>query len=283
MTAAKRRVIRPKLERTAPIRDFSMLFRGAGVPSPGDAFHDDAWHGDASHGDAFHDDASHGDASHDDVSHGNASRPDPTHDGGRSFNGRPGRVPLDVLDQSVKLGYSVIQEQIRQGRLVAQQMSRFSGDAHPTAGTDMNDLFRRMLHFSTDFGALLADLTETVMRTSRVNGNGRDAGAPPDPRAESDAAVGPNGPARLSVEIEARGRAKVLLDLGGAAASGGRLRVPGLYSLDGTGPPLTDVSVEPHSVRIRVPDDQPPGTYAGVIVDKETQEPKGTLSIRLYA
>ena len=52
-------------------------------------------------------------------------------------------------------------------------------------------------------------------------------------------------------------------------------------------PPLTDVAFEraPHGdlvrLRIRVPDTQPVGIYAGAVVDRDTGEPCGTVSVRL--
>ena len=37
----------------------------------------------------------------------------------------------------------------------------------------------------------------------------------------------------------------------------------------------------PATVRIRVPAEQPPGVYSGLIVDQETAAPAGTLSVRI--
>jgi hypothetical protein len=63
--------------------------------------------------------------------------------------------------------------------------------------------------------------------------------------------------------------------------------VQALRSIDGESPDIADVSVEPSDdagrviVQVRMSDDQPPGTYAGVIYDEASEHPCGTLSVRL--
>ena len=65
------------------------------------------------------------------------------------------------------------------------------------------------------------------------------------------------------------------------------LSVPGLVSLNGDPGLLTGVSIAPSGpgtkpvLNIRVPDGQAPGTYSGVVIDSQIQEPRGMLSIRI--
>jgi hypothetical protein len=37
------------------------------------------------------------------------------------------------------------------------------------------------------------------------------------------------------------------------------------------------------ALRVRVPDDQPPGVYNGIILDRSTGRPRGTVSLVLGA
>ena len=181
----------------------------------------------------------------------------------------------DAVAHGARLGYSVIQEQIREGRRVAQQLSQVSlgGDR---GGNDIGRLIQRMLNFSTDFGALLVEVTEAMLRTS----GGPDGRREHRPDGKTASHVHNGATTQLSVEIEGRGRSKVTLDLGAKAATGS-LAVPALYALDGESAPLTQISFEPHTLRVQIPDDQPAGTYTGVVVDPHTNEPRGTLSVEL--
>ena len=179
----------------------------------------------------------------------------------------------DTVAQGARLGYAVIQEQIRQGQLIAQQWTQ---GKRPGNGFDVSALLQRTMHLSTDLGALLFDVTSALTK----NGAGdprRAEGAPttsPGVGAQSLANV------RMSVEIEARGHTKVMLDLS-ASAIEGHLHVPALYSLAGDSPPLTRIAFEGLALRVQIPDEQPAGTYSGVVVDQRTNEPRGTLSVQL--
>lgn len=177
----------------------------------------------------------------------------------------------DVVAQGARLGYTVIQEQIRQGQLIAQQWTQAK---RPGNGFDVNQLLQRMMHLSTDLGALLLDITNVITRTGADNGGRTGA-------AVASSGAGTQGTsAHVSVEVEARGHAKVMLDLA-ANAVGASLHAPALYSLDGASPPLTLIVFEGLSLHVKIPDEQPAGTYSGVVVDRRTNEPKGTLSVQL--
>ncbi len=132
------------------------------------------------------------------------------------------------------------------------------------------------MHLSTDLGALLFDVTSAITRT----GAGEARRADGAPAAGAGAGAQGVANARLSVEIEARGHTKVMLDLA-ASAIEGHLHVPALYSLDGASAPLTHIVFDGLALRVQIPDEQPPGTYSGVVVDQRTNEPRGTLSVLL--
>jgi hypothetical protein len=179
----------------------------------------------------------------------------------------------DTVAQGARLGYAVIQEQLRQGQLIAQQWTQ---GKRPGNGFDVAALLQRTMHLSTDLGALLFDVTSAITRTG--NGDARRADSASAPSAGVAASGVAN--ARLSVEIETRGHTKVTLDLS-ASAIEGHLHVPALYSLDGESPPLTRIEFDGLALRIQIPEEQPSGTYSGVVVDRRTNEPRGTLSVLL--
>ena len=98
---------------------------------------------------------------------------------------------------------------------IAQQLSQVSlgGDR---GGNNIGRLIQRMLNFSTDFGALLVEVTEAMLRTS----GGPDGRREHRPDGKTASHVHNGASTQLSVEIEGRGRSKVTLDLGAKAATG---------------------------------------------------------------
>jgi hypothetical protein len=62
----------------------------------------------------------------------------------------------------------------------------------------------------------------------------------------------------------------------------------GLYSPDPAKPPIHGIEIHSDArrqakVRLRVPENQAPGVYSGVILDERTEEPCGTLILRVPA
>jgi hypothetical protein len=236
MPQKRKRITRPKPERSAPLRDFSTILREEGPPAS-----------------------------------------DTDKSGAADQNARNDTL-TDAVAQGARLGYSVIQEQLQQGRRVAQQWTQLARGGEGGPDNDITRLVQRVLHFSTDLGALLADLAEAAMRKQNGDGARGDAArAGKEPTADA----GKNGAGtQICIDIEAPGRSVVMLDLNENAVDA-RLAVPGLYALDGQSAPLTAISFEPQALQVKIPGDQPAGTYTGVVVDRATNQPRGTLSIRL--
>ena len=60
----------------------------------------------------------------------------------------------------------------------------------------------------------------------------------------------------------------------------------GLRAVDRTKPELSDIAIETDpagniKLRIRIPESSPPATYSGVIVNSDTGESRGTLTVRV--
>jgi hypothetical protein len=190
----------------------------------------------------------------------------------------PGGEWSDVVSRGVELGYRVLEEQVRQGQRVAEQMATQSYGPSAMA-RETQEIGERLLRSSADALALWFELLTSVFGRGDVFRS-----LAPDARR----AAGTTGlPAsRVSVEVASVRPARVTVDLQPGAA-GRRLVVHGLRAMDAAIPPLTDVAFDADpsgeivGVRVRVPDDLPPGVYAGVVLDRETGEPRGTLSVRI--
>ncbi len=212
-----------------------------------------------------------------------------------SVNGvQRGEPHDDPVSHGVRLGYRVVEENIRQGRRVAQQMNEHSsasgqGGQYGKDGNDIGELFGRILRYYTDLGALWSDLLNTLAANPEfVNNFLRLFSPPPSATANGKPTTMESAPASLavSVEIIANRPSQVTVDLR-PQAPGCVLATSGLYASDPTTPPLQDVQFASSlgsgvvALRIRIPEGQPPDVYTGVIVDKKTNLPQGTLSVRV--
>ncbi|HEY2255584.1 MAG TPA: hypothetical protein VGI11_08095 [Variovorax sp.] len=202
-------------------------------------------------------------------------------------------APPDGEDNSVahgvRLGYKVIEEQILQGQRLAQRLGKATaGFGAGTGSGEVNVLIERVLSLYKDVGKLCVDAVESVARNPALrSGFARAASsvATPAPGGRGPAAE-PAAGTRFAIEVASRRRAQVRLDLGLSPGSFVP-RVHALHAADPSMPALTTVSFdldpalpEP-MLRIEVPDAQPAATYTGVVVDSASNEPRGTVSVRL--
>jgi hypothetical protein len=189
-----------------------------------------------------------------------------------------------IASRAIEQGYQVIEEQIREGQRVAEQLRGYSTDLR-RVNNDVSRLIERSLRFYTDVGYLWFEFMESVLRNPALapkehdskpesaNGNGSGNGA--------HAAAGHD----VEFEISSGSPTSVVLDLKAPATPS--FAVPPLRSLDANKPPLTDIRFEHVSnrpvLRIRIPAGQPADTYSGVVVDTRTSQPQGTLCISVRA
>jgi hypothetical protein len=247
----RERLKRPELERTTPDRGWSGLFNG-GRPGPA------------------------------------AEQP----------AARSGPSLEDVVSRSVDLGYRVVNEYVRQGQKAARRLSEGSYGAE-TWTTDAQDLAGRMAQYASE---LVGTWFELMQLTVGPAGLGRAVpGRPADraasgPQASASAAAQPStetpAPAaattggRFRVQIVSLRPVEVVADLRPDAAQR-PLRVHALRTTDPTKPRLTQVTFhsneagEPPTLQVRVPDDQPPGAYEGVVLDSDTNRPVGIVRVTI--
>jgi hypothetical protein len=169
-------------------------------------------------------------------------RQDPARDGpNREFSsyvrsqgigGRP--TSDDPVAQGVKLGYSVLDEQMREGRRLAE---RLRGGLRPgaAAAPEFGALIERALNIYRDMGALAFAAAEALAGASGQRG------AKPE-----------------SAPVQAIPYA---------------IESVGFEAAPGAEPKLT----------LEIADDQPAGVYNAVVVDAESGEALGTLTVRISA
>jgi hypothetical protein len=172
----------------------------------------------------------------------------------------------DPVGEGVRLGYSVLDEQMREGLRLAE---RLRGGARGQPPVDLGALLERALNIYRDIGGLALAAAEALAR------NPASARAAPEP---PPAAV-PRG-ADYAFEIKSSRRVSVKLDLRGTGAPS----VGPLQPAQRGAPAIETVGFEPGpALRLEIGDDQPAGVYNAVVVDAGSGEPLGTLTVRLPA
>jgi len=185
------------------------------------------------------------------------------------------------LAEGVELAYSVIDKYIAEGRRTAEgissqpYMTRLPND-------NLQDILERTLRFQSEMLPLLIETLATLVKIDPSrNGSAaapeawpRPSGGPKSETMAVSIEVVSLRPVQVSVELWPNSEAQSLVALG-------------LSAVDLKKPVLTDISLVPDEVpgriklRLRIPENQPPGIYSGVIVNRESGETRGTLSIRI--
>jgi len=184
----------------------------------------------------------------------------------------PADMASDISD-AVRMGYSVIEEQIRQGQRAAQQLGG-APSGLGSATVNATDIASRLLRYATDLAALHFDLMAVLTQSPGLNG------------VPGSTAPTQGQGSRVSIEIASNRKNQVTLDLWAGNQTAG-LTVPALHSAESEKTPLTEVSFVagtdelPARLRIVIPESQPAGVYSGLILDSASSQAKGTLSLKL--
>jgi hypothetical protein len=196
--------------------------------------------------------------------------------GGQAQGGQRGSDPVR---EGVTIAYRVIERYITEGRRAAEQFNKRPYDSK--VSTDVvRELFERIVRFQNEMLPLWIEALGTFVRSEA------SATTPPAKGNATPHANGtpPSTPTTISLEIISTRPARVSLELS-QSAGGRELMTHGLRAVDPNKPPLNDISFLPsrdpgrETLRIRLTEDQPPGIYSGVIVDREKGEACGTLSV----
>ena len=187
------------------------------------------------------------------------------------------------LAEGVELAYNIIEKYIAEGRRTAEG---FSTQAYSTGAPNANDnlqvLVERMLRFQAEMLPLWIETLATLVKVDPAR-NGHAPASDVWPRSNGAQKADTTAviievvslrPVQVSVELRPNSEPQSLVALG-------------LSAVDSAKPILKDISLLPDEVagriklRLRIPESQPPGTYSGVIVNRESGETQGTLSIRI--
>ena len=241
------RLHRPHPERTAPMRNFSNLYRR---PSEG--------------------------AEERMEPEGNFWRP------GDGFGTPPNAGPqwAEALTGGVQLAYQVIERYITEGRRTAERLAQQPYNMRAFGG-NFQQVAELMLRYSTEMMPIWFEMLRVLVDSGTQYSQGMQTAPPQEPPREESSQ---RGTLPISLEIASKLPIRVQFDLK-PGADLRQLAVLGLRSLDSTKPELTGVTLVPPSnggppgLRVKIPDDQPSGTYLGIIADRNTSESRGTLTI----
>jgi hypothetical protein len=191
------------------------------------------------------------------------------------------------------MGYRVIEEYMRQGQTVARMFGMpYTGGAMPgfaapggaaPGGPPMEALFRSFSEFMNLWMQTMGT------RAPAAGTAGPFAmGEPPAPVPQQAPAPQPQseGQVALTLELESPRRTEISFDLR-PRSLGLPLVVHDLRAPEADKPRITGVGLEtvPDEerlvLRLRIPAEQPPGIYSGIILDERTSLPRGTLTVRL--
>lgn len=177
------------------------------------------------------------------------------------------RSPNTIISDAVSRGYQVIEDQILQGRNAAE---RFRAGTYNAADVeaDIKQLLDRVMDLVKELGTTGFELAAAAIRDPR---------APPRPQQP-----GHQQSSDVAIEIHGARPAEVACKLCPPFA---RFvpSVPALYSSDREVSPLKNIRFELRDNRpvlvIDIPEKQPPGKYSGAIVDRETNQAGGFVTV----
>lgn len=187
--------------------------------------------------------------------------------------GTTGPTPGDTSDfvtHGVRLGYGILHDQLHRGQRLAEQFSGGLGSVAAPAA-DLRQVMERMLQFSSNMYLETSKLWLDILFPTPN---------PPRPDPKPDLK-----PSDIPVTVSSSRATLCTLKLDPGAETR-PLEACQLWARDRTKPPLMDAAFVADSngktfLRVRVPDDQPADTYLGVICDRTTGEPLGTLSVEI--
>jgi len=186
------------------------------------------------------------------------------------------------LAEGVELAYSVIEEYIAEGRRTAEGLNNQPYETRGGSNDNLQVLVERMLRFQTEMLPLWIETLATLVKVDPSrNGNTQASAAWPHPNGAANAEtmavtieVVSLRPVQVSVELRPNSEPHSLVALGLSAVDSGK-------------PILKDISLAPDEMagriklRLQIPESQPSGIYSGVIVNRDSGETRGTLTIRI--
>jgi hypothetical protein len=203
--------------------------------------------------------------------------------------------------EEIESAYRVVDEHLQEGRRAARALSSGTDTTAPgafatnptgspgaaLAAERIQEMVAQGIRFYSSLAPLWAIIVNAIASSAHAS-NPAQAGTPmaaplsPPPLARDGVAT---AAAPVSIELASTRMTRVTVDFVPHVKATG-FTTSGLHAIEGDRPPLKDITfgTDSHSrpvVRIRVPDHQPAGIYNGVIVDTDSAEPRGTITLRI--
>jgi hypothetical protein len=200
-----------------------------------------------------------------------------------------------MVADGVRLGYRVIDDYLKKGQEAAQSLGGAGGETLKAASTEVQRLTQRMFQYASDLASAWMELVQTMTATGLANDEAATKNGAPRPATRGEQAAPPgreagsdpsDQPCPVSLEIDSPLPTETTIDLRRRAIDQ-PVDVQALSSDDPGAPRITGISIAalPKAgrvrVRVRVPPTQPAGVYRGLIIDRNTNLPCGTLAIRV--
>lgn len=222
---------------------------------------------------------------------------DTAHPAGPADSAHTGRGN-ETVSRGVKLGYEVIEEHLRQGQKVAQMLGDSTSGRKSVEG-NIRAMAERIFRYSADLGSLWVDFIDSVVGSpeavrdlaSMFASNEKFENQKFEEAQTNGRESGP-----VCVEVVSARPARVTLDMRPESA-GRRLIVHDLRAAGSEMPPLTGIRFVTGRTdalrtdalrtdalpyfRISVPAQQPVGSYHGLVMDQDSGQVCGTLSVRI--
>ena len=198
---------------------------------------------------------------------------------------RDGKTVEQIVAEAVRKGYDVVGENIRQGRQAAQRMRTRTYEANEIPG-ELRSFANRLFQLGMELGTTWFELIGAILRDPQLREAFEGTRQPvPRPAGQAQPVSPPivytvrcSRPVEHSLRLHALSRPA-------------HPTVAGLHSIEqgGHSIPAGRVTFDRHPedgsllVYINVPDEVPPGTYNGAVIDRDTHEAIGTLRVRIRA
>ena len=207
-----------------------------------------------------------------------------------SENGQGKPLSSDPVTRAVELGYRVVDDYLRQGQQVARSISDRGRSPLPLTG-DVQDLMTRWFQYTSELTEVWFQLVGLAASGQMPRGAAGPAEPAPPTTADGSGSAGtdPGAPpesARVAVAVLCGRPVEVTVDLRPIPAEH-TICVHDLRAVDPDKPRISDVAVERVAdggglqLRIQIPDDQPSGTYSGLVLNEDTSLPAGTVAVRI--
>lgn len=186
----------------------------------------------------------------------------------------------EPVARAVALGYQVIEDYLRAGREAAAQLSSRQTYNGRVALNGLPELVNMIVRGYSEALPVWVELANSLLRVEGLRT--RDEGSV-DRKSSVDDAHEKIASA-ISIELVTTRPVRAKFEMH-KASHRMSLVAHGLRAVEADKPPLNDIKFvqsendHPGTLRIFVPASQPAGRYSGVVVDRSTGEPCGTLSV----